>query len=432
MTSVADLVQKLKTGVISKAAFMEQMSSPEVLLSDFHRGNEPDPKLKLDFSAVKSSLTTDSYVPCKQLANSTRPSSSFSIRQDQWLSRRSLSQAKLKDAKNKAEAKVCTFQPKITNRAVAKEGSFKRLTTSKSQLVIDRKRAELKQKESFEALKECTFQPEINPKSRVMSARPSSMTSPRHNQDLQRYTFTPSILGVKKSMSKASEYIQSSAFNRLTMPKARSPDPPPPPQVKSTAPRPIPYNSEFVNQPFYERQASYEVKKLERYAKRMEKDPVKPIINEVSKKLVTTDFETRNREFIAKQRQPRPSYEPEYPFHPTITRLGREIKQCYSYAKSKTPEPKIETPPRVTSKTSAYSNVKSRLGLAEGTESYLSRVAQHQKDRESYAEYVKAVKLQQELTECTHCPVITEVPDYILQIAEAYAEIKQSLAEAHR
>jgi hypothetical protein len=419
MTSVANLVQLLKTGVISKETFMEKMSCSSVVLSDFHRGTTDS--LKLDLSAIKNDLPSESFNTHKNAANSSRPSSSFSIRQEQWLSRRSMSHAKLKEAKVDAESQECTFQPKITtgsNKSQC-ESAFARLSRTRTDM--ERLREDYKQKESFDQLKDCTFHPTINPKSRNLSARPSSMTSPRHNPDVEHCTFTPVILGVKKSMSKASQYVQNSAFKRLTEPKE---DECLAPQAESHVPKPIPYESEFVNKPFYERQASYEVMKLERQAKRLKKEPSKPAINEISRRLVTSDFETRNRESIEKKKKPAPSQEPEYPFHPNITRLAHEIRNTQLHKQTPRPVPKAESPPKPLSKSSTYSHVKSRLRINDEAESYISRVTRQQRERENYALYVKAVRDEQELQECTHVPKTTDAPKYIHQIASSYAELK--------
>lgn len=420
MTSVADLVQMLKAGELSKSAFMQKISSPSAVLGDYNRHTDPAVPLKLDLSAIKSALPCDSFATSNQ-TNSSRPSSSFSIRQDQWLSRRSMSNAKLKEAKVDEEVKDCTFQPKITSLATTKEGSFQRLTDSRSRQSLERLRSELKQKENFDQLKECTFQPAINPKSRTVSTRPSTITSPRNSQDIERYTFTPSILGVKRTMSRATEYVQSPAFERLTAPK---PEDLPLPTVEFEVLKPIPYESEFVSQPFFERQAAYEVKKLERHAGRIKQLPPKPKINELSKKLITTDFATRNKAFIEKQNKPRAAYDPECSFHPSITKLPYEVKQPPKHRTCHNTPPQPKSPPKPTSTSSGYSYVKSRLQLQEDPDTYIARVTLQQRERQNFADNIKALKAEQELAECTHRPAITEAPSYIRQIATAYADQK--------
>ncbi|OMJ80847.1 hypothetical protein SteCoe_18797 [Stentor coeruleus] len=457
MSSIAELVELLKEGSISKEQMLEKIYSasfPQKPESTKAIKSLEAPQFKFE-SGTDFEFNSNDFedfhpkpTPLFEPSFSVLSPESFINRQLQWDLKKNINQEVLREKKLRIDVKDCTFKPKtnIPSCKFTKE-TIERLAKTRETTRLLKIKEDQERKRFEEEMKNCTFQPEINRNSSITGSKYLSDT-PKKIVLYEQPAFTPKVKGPSKTMSSANEYLKQDPFERLSRP--REPYQPEPEEseitenfFKSQIQYPENPGSSFSTRPFFERQALYEIMKQEKKELLQQITSAKPQINERSKKLVTTDFFERNDEMISKKSTPK-QHPNEPNFQPKITNMGkmrrnRSVAEM-SYGDLKKKNEKLEylkelqedkirevvNPSVFQSK--SYANVKSKLQIADDPDSYVERIKSQQRKKELETQIAKEEKIRQELSECTYAPIVIDAPVYVKQIARNMAMIKAELA----
>jgi hypothetical protein len=459
MSSIAELIELLKEGSISKDQMLERIysqsfpSKPDRFIpsavteipSTKHENNNFYSDIEIDFNTNEIEDIKNGPSPYFEPSFSGYSPDAFIDRQNQWDFKKNFNKELLKEKKLKMEVKDCTFHPK-TNVIAAKfsQDTIERLARIKETSRLLKIKEENEQLKIEEEMKACTFQPQINKGSSVSGSKYMSET-PKKSPNYEQHTFVPKVRGPSSKMKTAKEYVKQDPFERLSRPKELYQPEPEEPElsVKSATPVPDYYGSSFSSRPFFERQALYELMKHEKKELLNSQEPNKPLINERSKKLVKNSFFERNSEMIQKKNTTKTDPDP-CSFQPKITnqakmRRNRSVAEM-SYGDSKKKSDKIEflkeqaeekireTVNPSTFQSKSYASVKSKLGIIDDPSSYIERIKAQQRKKEIEAQMIKEEKIKQDLSECTYAPAIIDAPSYVKQIARNMAMIKAELS----
>ena len=461
MSSIAELVELLKEGSISKEQMLERI---------YAQSFPPKPKQEKifeptsDIQTINNERTTFDYdidiefnpndmdnfiprtAPSFEPSMSIFPSNEFLDRQSQFQFKKHFNNETLREQKLQYETRECTFQPKTNADNVSfSQDTIARLTKSRENTRLLKLKEDQDRRKLEEEMQACTFHPQINRNSCISGSKYLSET-PKKEFFGESPTFVPRVKGPSKKMKSANEYIKQDPFERLSRPKeSYQPEPEEPEySIKSTTPVPDCYGSSFSTRPFFERQALYELMKHEKREMMEQQSPKRPIINERSKKIVKSSFTERNEEMIKKKTEPKIDYPDLCTFQPKITNLAKMRRNRsfaeMTYGDSKKKSEKIEylkemaeeklkelvNPSIFQSK--SYANVKSKLQILDDPQSYIDRIKSQQRKKEIHAQINKEEKIRQEISECTHAPVVIDAPTYVKQIARNMAMIKAEMS----
>jgi hypothetical protein len=353
--------------------------------------------------------------------------------------------------------KTCTFMPKPTTAVSppscrAKSGcidpsaweqrpaaytnrAYVRLAENKDYAVYEAVKQQRDQAQLQAEMANCTFAPVISPKSRAIQRSLSKVRS----QPLVRRraavtsreecTFRPAVSRLKKSMDKAKDYITDDAFKRLYQVKAtalhqREAELPKEP---SRSQRNLNYPE--LDRPFFERQALYELKRMEK-AEAQLRIPVvsSPRMNEASKQMVKGSFDDRNAELLRKRQEHKPDLS-ECTFKPQITDQAKSLrnrsseersqgdteKRLQNLDKLKALKVRLEREKARSSMLQALSprNAHSSLRLQSHPETYVERLNEKAAERTRSISQLQAERSDREMEECTFAPRVLEYPKYL-------------------
>jgi hypothetical protein len=450
MSSISELVEMLKDGSISKDQMLEMLysssfpSKPVEKSQRFEKFEKTaDRETEVEFNTTEFEDFNLRPTPMFDPSFSVVNSDTFFDRQVQWDTKRSLNQELLREQKLKVEDKECTFKPKTNSQTspLFTQETFERLAKCRENLRVIKQREDQERKKLEDELLPCTFHPQINRNSCISGSKYLNDT-PKRSFKPEEPSFAPRVKGPGKDMKNAKEYIKQDPFERLSRPKElKQPEPEDdsPKSQKPSTPCLEHSGCSFSTKPFFERQALYELMKLEK-KEILESQPLaKPAINERSKKLVKKAFFERNQEMIEKKSNPKPDPHP-CSFQPKITNLAKMRRNRsfneMSYGDSKKRLEKVEAlkeaaeekareltvPCSVQSR--SYSNVKSKLQILEDPQSYIERVKSEQRKKEIVSQIMQDERAKNELKDCTYQPCIIDAPDYVKQIARNMAMIK--------
>ncbi|CAG9311999.1 unnamed protein product [Blepharisma stoltei] len=476
MTSVAELIEQLKEGKITKEEMIEKVSLPfftqssltektltcvDTVPDDTHISQENSPDHETEFEQ-NYLIEDEDYYP--RLPPSMTPkdysdslSSNFLHRQIQWDLRRSVEQERLKAQQQQIIKKNCTFQPttNIISHEII-ESPFERLSRIKENFRLQKLREEQERMKEEEELRGCTFKPEINRteiQPRYLDANEQRM-SPRLKLMLKdQCTFAPKVKGVAKGMKSVKEYVKQDPFERLSKPKEIEEPKEPEEEINSSSKQSIvsstgyqEYGDSFSSRPFFERQALYELMKIEKKNYYENMPAPAPMICERSKKLVKKEFYERNNEMIEKKLKTLKNTEkPEgCTFQPKITKKAK-LKKNRSFAEmchgdSKKREENINAKKEEINQnfrnfldsglfqSKRYTNVTSTIKILDDPDSYVARMKDQQRISEQRVKSIIEEREKQELAECTHAPITIDAPSYVKQIARNMAMLKAERA----
>ena len=350
----------------------------------------------------------------------------------------------LKEQKLKIEVKDCTFHPKTNAVNINfSEDTVNRLAKNRENTRLLQLKEEQERKKFEAEMEACTFHPQINKNSCVSGSKYLSET-PKKSQNQEFLTFMPKVKGPTKKMKSANEYIKQDPFERLSKPRESYQPEPEELETSIKSSSPEYYGSSFSTRPFYERQALYELMKNEKKEQYSQNLPLKPQINERSKKLVKKNFFERNLEMIQKKLESKANVYESYSFQPKITNMAKmrrnrtvaemsvgDLKkrsEKLEFLKEQAEEKFKEVVNPSTFQSKSYANVKSKLQLLDDPQSYIERIKNQQRKRELEAQIAKEEKVRQDVSECTHNPVIIDAPGYVKQIARNMAMIKAEIS----
>ena len=460
MSSIAELVELLKEGSISKEQMLERIYNQSFPPKPNHdRLFEPaeipaiypekkffDCDTEIDFYPTESEDFIPRQAPSFEPSFLPYATEEFLERQTQWDFKKNVNQESMKEQKLRLETKECTFHPKTNEKStVFSQDTIDRLTKIRENTRLVRLKEEQERKKLEEEMEACTFHPQIN-KNSCISGSKYMKESNRLYYTGSTPTFIPTVKGPTRKMKAANEYIKQDPFERLSRPReAYQPEPEEPEySMKSSTPLPEYSGCSFSTRPFFERQALYELMKHEKKQQLSQKPPKNPVMNERSKKLVKTDFFERNEEMIRKKLEPSVDYPEACSFQPKITNLAkmrrnRSVAEM-AYGDSKKKSEKIEFLKEMaeekfkesinpsTFQSKSYANVKSKLQILDDPHSYIDRIKYQQRRKEAETQILKDEKARQEVAECTHSPNIIDAPGYVKQIARNMAMIRSEMA----
>ena len=405
MSTISELVELLKEGSISKDQMLE------IIHSNSFTSKPPEKSARFEKTADRetevefNTLDFDDFqmrpTPVFETSFSVLNSDGFIERQVNWDTKRSINQELKREQKMKIEEKECTFQPK-TNANVSSgfsQETIERLAKCRENVRIIRMREEQERRKLEEELLPCTFHPQINKNSCISGSKYLADT-PKRNLNNEEPTFIPKVKGPCKGMKIAKEYVKQDPFERLSRPKEMTqpePEDDSPKSIKPLTPNPEYSGISFSTKPFFERQALYELMKLEK-KEILESMPLpQPVINERSKKLVKKDFYQRNQEMIEKKSETKPDPNP-CSFQPKITNMAKMRRNRsfaeMSYGDLKKRNEKVEVlkemaEEKVREQTNyssfqsrSYTNVKSKLQILDDPQSYIERIKSEQRKKE--------------------------------------------------
>jgi hypothetical protein len=451
MSTIAELVEQLKEGAISKDQMLECIYSSSFLGKTEHTVATPQNRVETGLSSsIEESEIEFTYntfdskhglEPIPDFSTAEVVTHEFLERQNQWEMRKSFNNEVLKLQQKKEEGKECTFQPKINSgKPRSPNETLGRLTVVKDNRRVLWLKEEQERKKIEEETKECTFQPEINKNSTVFGSRYLSET-PKTRNSIPQQRFAPRIKGPGKHMHAAKEYLRQDPFERLSRPKeAYQPEPEEfQASYKSISPVSQFTGCTFSSKPFYERQALYEMMKQSKREAVDQSKTAQPKINDKSRRMVKNSFADRNEEVIRKKNE-KVKEKDENSFKPKITSMGKMLRNRsfaeMSYGDSKKRNEKIEylkgviedkereimSPFFVPNK--SYTSVKSKLQILEDPENYIERLKSQQRKKEFESQIAKEEKVRMEISECTYQPTIIDAPEYVKQIARNMAMIR--------
>ena len=447
MSTISELVELLKDGSISKDQMLEiiySSSFPSKTPEKSPRFEKTaDRETEVEFNTLDFEDFNMRPTPVFEPSFSVLNSDGFIERQIHWDTKRSINQELKREQKMKIEVKECTFKPK-TNSVVASgfsQETVERLAKCRENVRVLRMREEQERRKLEEELLPCTFHPQINKNSCVNGSKYLADT-PKRNLNFEEPSFVPKVKGPGKGMKIAKEYVKQDPFERLSRPKELAqpePEDDSPRSIKPATPNLEYSGCSFSTKPFFERQALYELMKLEK-KEVMENMPLpQPYINERSKKLVKKDFFQRNQEMIEKKSGNKPDPNP-CSFQPKITNMAKMRRNRsfaeMSYGDLKKRNEKVEALKEVAEEkvreqtnpsfyqSKSYINVKSKLQILDDPQSYIERIKSEQRKKEIVSQIMQEEKMKTELKECTYQPNVIEAPDYVKQIARNMAMIK--------
>ncbi len=478
MTTVADLIEQLKGGLISKEELFERMATSSVSASShsLDKSFTRESRLYIDTESeyvdyksscisnrgLDSPMYLDELEPreppimasaenSRSRSFSTKPNDEFYQRQMNYSFKKALKEEHLRKETCFEESRECTFQPQINDntRNFDNNDIFLRLSKSKDYIMLEKQKEEIDLHNEMKELAQCTFQPEINSRSKLVKSKYMLPSTPGIRPRTQLMfqnpcTFTPAVIGPKKGMKIAHQYLSIDPFERLSQWKEEpiSEDKPKEVSLCSQSTRSV--HSEggsFSDRPFFERQALYEIMKQEKKEKNSQASPHQPKICDRSRKLVKKEFSQRNTEVLQKIEEKRKSVAPpnECTFKPKITQIAKGMRNrsvnemCYGDSEKR--QQKVEEIKQLneqqrqqgadySSTAWLYSDIRSRLGLNSHLDTFLDRVKaiQFRKAQEALRE--KEEREKQELEECTHAPCIKDAPAFVKRIAQNMAIMK--------
>ena len=447
MSTISELVELLKEGSISKDQMLEIIHSnsfpsrPPEKSARFEK--TADRETEDDFNTLDFEDFNMRPTPVFETSFSVLNSDGFIERQVHWDTKRSINQELKREQKMKIEEKECTFKPK-TNVNVSSgfsQETIERLAKCRENVRVMKMREEQERRKLEEELLPCTFHPQINKNSCLNGSKYLAET-PKRNLNYDEPSFIPKVKGPGKGMKIAKEYVKQDPFERLSRPKELTqpePEDDSPKSIKPTTPNPEYSGISFSTKPFFERQALYELMKLEK-KEILENMPLpQPVINERSKKLVKKDFYQRNQEMIEKKSETKPDPHP-CSFQPKITNMAKMRRNRsfaeMSYGDLKKRNEKVEVLKEMAEEkvreqticssfqSRSYANVKSKLQILDDPQSYIERIKSEQRKKEIVSQIMQEEKVKNELKECTYQPNVIEAPGYVKQIARNMAMIK--------
>mmetsp|Transcript_25692 Transcript_25692/g.45016 ORF Transcript_25692/g.45016 Transcript_25692/m.45016 type:complete len:461 (-) Transcript_25692:161-1543(-) len=456
MASVFDLVKLFTTGSLSKDEILKKVSShtisstqasvssSQLMLThrsfQFSEEDEAQSEEETEETPVKvHQPVRPSSQNSQRTVSTSKPDrfDEFYKRQLSWQIRNKLTKASLQNRKLRSSMKSCNSKPKQRPEVTNPVQVFKRLSGNKDYTqfeTIKRRREEAKEAEE---MAHCTFAPEISPNSRqiqrnLSGTRSQPMISQRTGLMLSKNecTFQPNVSPLKKTMEKAKDYLTDDAFRRLYKLKSTAlhPKEVAVPSVKA----PTQYHSgqyyPELERPFFERQALYEIKKKEKADAQLRMTQVSsPRINEASKLMVRTDFETRN--LTSRSREQEEEVNPECTFRPQITEVAKSMRsrsheeRCHGDAekrqlnleKLKAVRAQLEREKAKSSMIMALSprNVQSNLKVWDHPETYVDRLNERSEEKSRCISQIKTERSARELDECTFSPKVNKYPRYL-------------------
>lgn len=437
MNTIADLVEQLKEGKITKDEMLEFIYLASISRSVDSVGRRDGKEMeKLDDHGITFDLGS---LEVGENRMQEEPNFSFSTaegffeRQMQWEAKKLMNQELLRDQKAKCERKECTFQPK-THYSPSKftQDTLNRLSQHKDTSKYAQSKKENEYKNLQKELEACTFEPMINRTSACAESRYLSQSPPRKDRNSEQPRFAPRVKGPLKHMTSAREYIKQNPFERLSKHKlANEPE-----VATSVSKSPVPECSgiSFSSKSFFERQALFELNKKEKIEAMDQVFDHKPVINERSKRLVKKTFSQRNQEMIEKKQSPRKDPNV-FPFRPKITKMAK-MKKYSSFRSLAQEKPKIFNSEAASPEPfyeqvevrNSYNGVRSKLQILQDPEGFIERLKNEQRAKEIEIMMSREDKMRKELEECTHQPAIIDAPEYVKQIARNMAMLKTELS----
>lgn len=337
-------------------------------------------------------------------SNSIKPSENFFERQDKWYTQKSKNHSKLREDMEEGETQECTFHPKVNRLNTPNSDSpFSRLYQVKKDYSKQKLQQDLQK--ANEELSNCTFSPKINHSSQILRSKIfETSQNPLAQLKKQWLPFAPQVKGATKSMKKIQSYLKLDPFERLSA-RPKAPESPLSLsfEVKVSS---IAVNSSF-DVPFLERQEMYERFCSDRILQLTQTYPYSPKLCEKSKKLVKSDFLTRNSEYIGKTEQNKREREDqvqnEHSFHPKITEKARKTVARPS---PKIPPKQLHSNVPLSFTNSKYRNVSGKLNILSDPDSYVQSLKLKQREREEKIRLELEYRSYKELKECTHRPAI--------------------------